>query len=357
MQSVNRRIDGFDGVRAVAFLMVFVSHKLPTPMTDRLGSAGVFVFFVLSGFLITRILVEARAAIDTHGFDPWDELWRFWLRRALRIFPVYFVFLTVMTVLGWLGLVDIGTGFRQLSNAVFLSNLFIELRGWGGGMGHLWSLAVEEQYYLLFAPLALLGPRNTIAALCLRMLALSIAVHLLFAVVVPRNLSLDVNSVANFGLMAIGGLAGLGCERPLPGGLASDRALSVAIAAIFLLPIVMSSQTLWLASGRIIGFPAALLLIHLYQNQNGWLVRGLAVAPLRRLGILSYGAYLFHHEIKINGALTALGLTGDLPLAVTMPLELALTIWLADVSWRRLERPLRDFFRGPVLAPSSVGTS
>jgi peptidoglycan/LPS O-acetylase OafA/YrhL len=354
MQSIHRRIEGFDGVRAIAFLMVFVSHKLPMPATDRLGSTGVYVFFVLSGFLITRILMEARAAIDELGADPWDELWRFWLRRGLRIFPVYYAFLAVMTLLSLLGLTDAGTGARQLSNAVFMSNIFIELRGWGGGMGHLWSLAVEEQYYLLFAPLALLAPRNTIAALCLRMLALSIAIHLLFAVVVPRNLSLDVNSFANFGLMAIGGLAGLSCERALPRSLSSDRALSAAVAAIFLVPLVITSQTLWLASGRIIGFPAALVLIHLYQNQGGWLANTLAITPLRRLGIISYGAYLFHHEIKINGALTALGLTGDLPIILTLPLELALTIWLADVSWRRLERPLREFFRGPDVATASA---
>ena len=157
------RIRGFDGLRALAFLLVFISHKAPSPVTDRYGTAGVWIFFVLSGFLITRILAEARGGIDAGRSSFRSSLSRFYVRRTARIFPVYYVFLAVVTVAGLWGLVEVGSPARQLSNWFYLSNIYIGLNGWETRLGHLWSLAVEEQFYLLFAPLALACPLTSIA--------------------------------------------------------------------------------------------------------------------------------------------------------------------------------------------------
>ena len=133
------RIRGFDGLRALAFLLVFISHKAPSPVSERYGTAGVWVFFVLSGFLITRILAEARGGIDAGRSNFRSSLSRFYVRRTARIFPVYYVFLAVVTVAGLWGLVEVGSPARQLSNWFYLSNIYIGLNGWETRLGHLWS--------------------------------------------------------------------------------------------------------------------------------------------------------------------------------------------------------------------------
>ncbi len=95
------RIIGFDGLRALAFLMVFVSHKAPSPRTEALGSAGVWLFFVLSGFLIVRILAAARARIEAGTATPLDSLQVFYRNRFARIVPVYYAFLFVLYATRW----------------------------------------------------------------------------------------------------------------------------------------------------------------------------------------------------------------------------------------------------------------
>ena len=99
---------------------------------------------------------------------------RFYVRRTARIFPVYYVLLAVVTVAGLWGLVEVGSPARQLSNWFYLSNIYIGLNGWETRLGHLWSLAVEEQFYLLFAPLALACPLRQLHVACFSILGASL---------------------------------------------------------------------------------------------------------------------------------------------------------------------------------------
>ena len=211
------RIRGFDGLRALAFLLVFISHKAPSPVTDRYGTAGVWVFFVLSGFLITRILAEARGRNRHRTKHFRSSLSRFYVRRTARIFPVYYAFLAVVTVAGLWGLVEVGSPARQLSNWFYLSNIYIGLNGWETRLGHLWSLAVEEQFYLLFAPLVLACPLRQLHIACFSILGASFGSHAYLLFTGASDARFDTDSLVNFGLMAIGGLAGaLGRPTPAP---------------------------------------------------------------------------------------------------------------------------------------------
>jgi len=115
MTTKDQRIRGFDGLRALAFLMVFVSHKMPTVRTDAVGTAGVWLFFVLSGFLITRILARFRERIETGSESVSGGLSAFYLSRTARIMPVYYAFLAVLSVLSQLGHIELGEKGRQLS--------------------------------------------------------------------------------------------------------------------------------------------------------------------------------------------------------------------------------------------------
>ena len=239
------RIRGFDGLRALAFLLVFVSHKAISPLTDRYGTAGVWIFFVLSGFLITRILAEARGKIEAGRGSFISGLSQFYGRRTARIFPVYYVFLAVVTMLALRDLVEVGDPAHQASNWFYLSNVYIELNGWQTQLGHLWSLAVEEQFYLLFAPLVLAAPLRQLPIACFSILAVSIAAHGYLFATGAWTVSFEVGSFVNFGLMAIGGLAGLWAERALPWGLKGDGPLAFTLAFILVMPVLFRSPESW----------------------------------------------------------------------------------------------------------------
>jgi peptidoglycan/LPS O-acetylase OafA/YrhL len=337
------RIRGFDGLRALAFLLVFISHKAPSPVSDRYGTAGVWIFFVLSGFLITRILAEARDGIDAGRSDFRSSLSRFYVRRTARIFPVYYAFLAVVTVAGLWGLVEVGSVPRQLSNWFYLSNIYIGLNGWQTRLGHLWSLAVEEQFYLLFAPLALACPLRRLHVACFAILGASLAAHAYLLFSAASDARFDTDPLVNFGLMAIGGLAGLRADRPLPRLLSGDGALVLTLALILAMPVLFSSTAAWIHFARSTCVLNALLLVQIYQLQNGRITKLLDLYPIRELGVISYAAYLFHPLIDLSGLANYLGYPVHLRHSWTMLAELAATIALAFSSWRILERPVRTW--------------
>ena len=335
------RIRGFDGLRAVAFLLVFISHKTPSLVTERYGSAGVWIFFVLSGFLITRILAEARGAIDAGDGNFRARLFRFYVRRTARIFPVYYVFLAVATVAGLWGLVEVGSVARQLSYWFYLSNIYVGLHGWETRLGHLWSLAVEEQFYLLFAPLALACPLRRLHVACFSILGACFTAHAYLLLTGASDARFDADSLVNFGLMAIGGLAGLWADRPLPRLLRSDGALVLTLALILAMPVVFYSTQAWIHFARLTCVLNGLLLVQIYQLQHGRITRFLDLYPVRQLGIISYAAYLFHPLINLSELANYLGYQIHPRRSLTMLADLAATIVLASASWRVLEQPVR----------------
>ncbi|MCJ2119453.1 acyltransferase [Methylobacterium sp. J-001] len=346
MNPAERRILGFDGLRAVAFLMVFVSHKVPSPRTEAAGSAGVWLFFVMSGFLIVRILAASRARIDAGAATPMDSLRVFYRNRFARIVPVYYVFLFVLYATPLGGPLHLGDEAFKLSTWLYATNVYIERHGWGTELGHLWSLAVEQQFYLLFAPAALFLPRRHLGALCGALVGASVLMHVALWSTGASRVSLDVDTLANLGLIALGGLAGLRAP-PLPGWLRSDAAL-VAVLALFLtLPLLAGETGRWLLVGRLSGGLAALLLLQIVQAPESRVVALLDSVWLRRIGVISYGAYLFHVPLHADHVLSALGLPLAAPRSVTLGLDLALTLLLAEASWRLLESPARRILRAP----------
>ena len=147
------RIPALDGIRAVAIALVLVAHALGTgilPMNARLagfaGDLGVRSFFVLSGFLITTLLLREH---DQRGTI---SLWSFYVRRVFRIFPAFYTYLIVLAALALLGLVELRDN-DLLAAASYTTNFHADRSWW---TRHLWSLAVEEQFYVIW-PLALIA--------------------------------------------------------------------------------------------------------------------------------------------------------------------------------------------------------
>src|SRR5947209_3439497 len=141
-----RRIPSLDGLRAISITLVMLSHLLKwkhisVAVLGAYGSLGVFIFFVLSGYLITNLLLREYQRTSTISLRD------FYLRRAFRIFPAAFVFLVVVIVLYRHQM----TWFHVAAAVLYVANMDIT-RPWI--FGHLWSLSIEEQFYLLW-PFAL----------------------------------------------------------------------------------------------------------------------------------------------------------------------------------------------------------
>ena len=167
-----------DGIRFLAVALVLFDHwtaeKLPPALTLPLGSLGVTIFFVLSGFLISRILLAGKDKLP-HPKTNYlgGYLKTFYIRRTLRIFPIYYLTLFILYLLneppvrrtiGWLSL--------------YASNIYIaRYATWMGTVDHLWSLAVEEQVYLFMPMLLFLIPRSWVMPTALLMLVGSVALR------------------------------------------------------------------------------------------------------------------------------------------------------------------------------------
>jgi peptidoglycan/LPS O-acetylase OafA/YrhL len=154
-----QRIAGLDGIRAIAVLMVFASHTNNIARDLQFGSIGVRAFFVLSGFLIVRILYRQRLQIEAGRTSVGSELAAFYKRRTLRIFPIYYLILGSAALLTLLGPVLNYSGAPWPYYWAYLTNLYIQISGnLLGSFSHLWSLAIEEQFYILAAPIFLFTP-------------------------------------------------------------------------------------------------------------------------------------------------------------------------------------------------------
>jgi peptidoglycan/LPS O-acetylase OafA/YrhL len=339
------RIAGFDGLRAIAFLLVFASHKLPLPHRDTYGDTGVYTFFVLSGFLITGILARARAEVEAAGRTGVRRaLARFYVRRAARIFPAYYGLLAVIFAISLVMPVADFWGGAKLAYLTYTTNMFIGARGfWPGDFGPLWSLAVEEQFYLLFAPLALLTPRARTAWLCLAFVGLAIATKVALTAAGASTTVIEVHSLVNFGLLGVGGLAGLAASRPAPPWLSSGLAQLATAVCLLAVPAMLGEPAeAYVTYGKAANLIAGLLLFQIAKGQGTALVAVLESAPLRALGRISYGAYLIHHFIHFQTLQDLL--LGPAAAAVPQPVqvaaELLVTVALAAASWTLLERPI-----------------
>jgi peptidoglycan/LPS O-acetylase OafA/YrhL len=340
----SNRIKGFDGLRAIAFLLVFISHKMPTPVSERIGSVAVWIFFVLSGFLITRILAVWRSNVEAGRVSHYEALVSFYRSRLFRIFPPYYALLAVLTVLAAGGHYDLESAGRQWANLLFYSNVYIERYGWYGELGHLWSLAVEQQYYLVFAPLVLFIPNIRIPWLCFALVIVSLASVPILMATGAIITYFDVNSFVNIGLFGMGGLAGLFANKPLPRWLANDLA-AIVVFTLLLSVAVFVPNPYFVQVGRIpVGLFAMCLLLQISQRQQSVIVDALEFSAVRWVGKISYGAYLFHPVIHSAMLFSLFGI--DNPLRRwTMVIDFVITIILASASWIFMEAPLNRLAR------------
>ena len=355
-----RRLSGLDGLRGIAVTLVVVYHLFPPVLQG--GFIGVDIFFVISGFLITGLIVAEHEG--TGRFSPR----RFWLHRARRLLPALLPLVLVACSSAWLlgGDVLVGLGWKLLGVATFSYNWVstaADSSYFGSGQPelfrNLWSLAVEEQFYLLWPLLLLLLLRIRRQGLRLALVAvLALASAAWMGIgFQPGGDPTRVyygSDTHSFGLLIGAGLALL--LRPLAptaGAGAAPSALRLALAAgrpwwgAGALAGLLAAA-IWLPDDAPVTYRGALLLVSLLSAVAIWagvapgrFGRMLDTGPLRYLGERSYGLYLWHWPLLVLVQLLAPFGRGAASTVATGLLTLALALAFAAASHRWLEMPIR----------------
>jgi peptidoglycan/LPS O-acetylase OafA/YrhL len=364
---IESRIPALDGLRGIAILMVLLLHlapyghdlPAPTAVVDRAflfgartGWMGVDLFFVLSGFLITGILYDTRGS--KHYFR------QFYARRMLRIFPLYYaalaLFLIILPALRpehWV--------LRDLKADAFwywtyLYNMKVASTGFlpSSALGHFWSLAVEEQFYLIWP----------IAVLCLsrRQLLITCSVAAVAALACRVALSFtgyaalpDVWMAARMDSLAIGAFIALAARSP-DGHAALSRwagpvAKVVAVPLVALLVYKVAIATV--AHSLVALFFGAMLVYALNASPNSVGGKVIGSPILRFFGRYSYALYVFHHPLlwfkpafSMRFVPTVFG--SQMPAYLLwLVISIGVTVACALISWHLVEKQflkMKKFF-------------
>lgn len=339
------RTPALDGLRTIAIALVILHHSLGfTTTLFAPGPVGVRIFFVLSGYLITGILaraiVEARAR-SIAGVSVWRA---FVARRALRIFPLAYLAMGVAWIVGTVAMRQYGTW-----HLLYLGNLVQGLRGEEHqGLVHFWSLAVEEQFYLVWPVLLLLcPPRRWVGAFVAVMV-------LVWMLRIPTLDALGpwgfyILPWCRFDALAFGGL--LAITRPRVGNVAILGCVAVFLSAFQWLP--MSDRMSVAETGMVLVSGAIVLAAT--QNVGR---RVLTLAPIVYLGTISYGLYVWSGLMpEVVGFIAAsLGGSASIPPgAIRLIVVTVTSVAASALSWHVLERPLNELKRFfPYVAPQSI---
>jgi peptidoglycan/LPS O-acetylase OafA/YrhL len=342
-----------DGLRAIAVLAVLLFHAEMGWMGG--GFLGVDVFFVVSGFLITSLLVEEWQRDD--GID----LRQFWRRRARRLLPALGILLLAVSAFAVLFVPDALVRLRSdVTAAIFyVTNWHYILSGqsYFDALGrppllqHLWSLAIEEQWYLIW-PLVFVVAMRRFGGAARRLVVpvlVAAAASAVWMAVLYRPAA-DVSRVyfgtdTHLSALLIGAAAGL-CWHPWRarlGGLRHQRGVDAmglaALAVVVLLMVMWGSQTTVLYRG---GFALVALLSVLVVgaavHPGAWVLSGLlSTRLLVWIGVRSYALYLWHWPVMVVFRQRDLGWSRP----ATLALWAVLTFALAELSFRLVETPIR----------------
>ena len=363
MGKKRRYITGLDGIRAIAVIMVLAYHlKLAL---FKSGFLGVTVFFVLSGYLITGILiseVEEEGTIDLKNF---------WLRRIRRLVPavmsmavvIIFVSAVVNRIIFTKGCKDFLASVLGFNNwwQIFNKVSYFEAAGVPSPFTHCWSLAIETQFYLIY-PLFLLGiyklaksrgegraKRGLLFAGVTLLLAL-ISVILMIALFNPQQDASRVyygTDTRAFSLLFGALLAILWEYRMVPRRLSASVNMvlgSVSFAVLLVMTIAINgSSNFWYRGGQFFGTILTVLMVYAVSGRKTWLSRFLSNPVLKWIGDRSYSIYLWHYPIIL---LISKGIKASWWITL---IEIVLSVVLAELSYRFIETPIRHGIIGEYL--------
>ena len=349
----------FDGFRGIGVLIVLLSH-FPQVLDNelynliwqinqgpRLGYICLDIFFAISGFFITRLLLREQEATGTISFS------KFYYRRALRIFPVYYFTAFVCYFVFHFGVAD------SLSLLTYTFNIYHPFHPAPHPLEHTWSLSVEEQFYFIWPLLILLVPRrltSVITGKVVPVLAIVSGLIIALAFGIQDNLMAGdlvyMSLVTRMLSLSLGGwLAVREFEnRPLRGW----PCLLLLIVAIVLQFIdrkardlgIMTSQPLYwtiaLAAYAMISVAFTSTIVFDRGIVGRGLTAALSLAPLRWIGAMSYAIYVVHLPVLFYMGLNDGALNGAKVPIAQVAIALAVSMAFAIISYFVIERPLQS---------------
>jgi len=333
------RLPSLDGLRALSIGLVLFAHSRPPEEFQRLGfycgNLGVRIFFVISGFIITWLLLQEEN--NSGGVS----LKNFYIRRIARIFPAYYVYLAVIFLLDHVGLIDGGSAKQKLLNILFLAN-------YGpceGPTGILWSLGVEEQFYLIWPGVFIIFRLFT---------EKRIALIILLGVIVCSTILRGINILCwknqetyfwlhRFSFLFQMDIIAWGCLGAIVAFHCSQAVQYLAKYGVIVLLFALSIITLPYTAREYDGygietvfgptleaFGALLIIMVSVVNSDHFVFRMLNLRPVIWLGTISYSLYLWHSIF-----------TGDLlpQFGIPQSLWIPASIGSAVVSYYLIELP------------------
>jgi peptidoglycan/LPS O-acetylase OafA/YrhL len=334
---VNYRAD-IDGLRALAVVPVVLFHAHFASFSG--GYVGVDIFFVISGFLITRIL---HRELDADRYS----IWRFYERRIRRIFPALFVVLASVAAVS--AIIMMPDDLRELGKYLVATTMFaanilfwLETDYFGAPaelnpLLHTWSLAVEEQYYIIFPLLLALAfrvARNWVVSLLVGCFIISFAVSIWSVYSEPTGAFYLLQSRA--WELLCGSLLALGVMPTIRSRMGNEFLAWAGLGAILTSVFAYTSDTRFPGLAAVLPCFGTCALIH--AGQAGTLpTRLLSLRPVAGVGLVSYSLYLWHWPLIV---LSEYQLMRKLESMERLEVAAA-SIVLAFLSWRFVERPFR----------------
>lgn len=341
-----------DSLRSFAMFGVMITHFLSPEDPIRLqipwGWLGVRLFFVLSGFLVTGVLIASRQKIEQQQASPWKILQNFFIRRCFRLFPLYYLYLAFAFIIH----PDIRGNI--LAFILYAQNILFAFQPETFGLlSHLWTLAIEAQFYLILPWLVICLPKKMLIPLLVAMTLFSPMLRLVLHVygLTPHQANMMVPT--HFDTLCLGGLLSALIAAGQSGQVLARKLCSIGLwlgapmlmafmfgrlvwgdAAIF----VTLDETgaglffTWLIGRASVGFNG---LAGAILNQN-WLVYG---------GKISYAVYLFHFEIPPffqNQLLGGLNVRAIDNTRILFPVYVAVSIVIAILAWKWIEEPMNQ---------------
>lgn len=338
-----------DSLRAFAVSAVLIHHFLDNGWGTG-AILGVKLFFVLSGFLITTILLRARAGAEGR-IGTWREAKRFYVRRFLRIFPLYYFVVAVCLVIDLEPARDIVWWL-----ATYTLNFRIALQGYyDAHFAHFWTLAVEEQFYLFWPWFVLFGPRRWLPAITCALVTVGPLYRWLSYASDASGLAAYVMTPSYGDTLGMGALLAVlshaeGSRRWLERNL--TRAVLPLSAAAFTALYLLEARGLDAGAGLVFGDVAlsgvfCWLIASTARGFSGAAGAALEWKPLRYVGRISYGVYVYHPFMPglCLWLLAAVGWAAPGSTAVAFALFTAATLVVSSLSWHLLEKPLNELGR------------
>lgn len=361
-------LPALDGVRGIAVLIVIIhnsswiigeSEHFLLKLTSAIiatGWIGVQLFFALSGFLITGILLDTR-----HRRRYFSS---FYLRRTLRIFPAYYALIALTVFVAPLvasssAWSDAVSG-HHWSYWLYLSNWFVPFTGGIRALSHVWSLAVEEQFYLLWPLIVWLLPRRSLINLCVAVVVCTPLIRLGLRESGMPPITAYEFTIARWDALAAGALLAVMVREDSTRALLLRWQGSVVAAAALGLALLVGVQHGFHEDGfgtqvfgqSLVAILSVGLIAYVVQEEplrSPRLAEACSWPWLRTVGKYSYAMYLYHYPIQVclTPLLEEQVRAADTPwrlarLLLYLVVVLTLSFLAALVSWRLIERPFLD---------------